>query len=340
MNHVEFTLQLVPLTTNGEAFNQSEDDWLENDNQHLLTADGLDIATPIKTDNHESSRGNFYKVLQINIKKELNHFLLMTENGNIILADEDRLCVADVTFLVKLVKQQIVVNPDPNVDSVTTSQIDIYDDIWATDITPEALPHHKVADPFHSNVMNFDQRVDDPLNFLTPGYSPQASNQVSALLPTATDHLDHYNQQLGLNSNYEDIVPHAIDPLAINSDYNYQPISTHANLVSRDQSRPPQDMSQGNILNDLGISNRQTMITDSDKPIKSSTFQEQSPYDMLDEFLEQEEDFPLLEQASPLQLAHVNQSVLPDLSYSPASPSASQTGFVTRFKSFTRKIFS
>lgn len=285
-NRIDFTLKLIPIIGQDEFKSQlketEHDDWLNNDDVSLL--DTTVVQNTKATDeqglnqlldqlaNHSAHRIHQKETLEI--KSTPNGFVLIDGNKLVVLQDDDIIRLPTVLLKVKIQQEHVVNYDSEKANDVTAiSSAPEIEDIWSS--SHEAnYQGNRFADPFAASGTanqkgNFASQ-QDPLDFLYDPHSGSKSNT----FPASVEILNN-------RSNFRD------DGLTINTKQSYQPAQSN-HLESR-YSNSSAPSSEGNVLNDLGIDESSSTIAQRNYHSGKTSYLEQSPMDILDEYLDTSE---------------------------------------------------
>ncbi len=283
---LEITLKLEPL---GEAENiltidgKNGDNWLENDNVELIgqeqdVAKQKDLGATISGLMQTNSDSRVIKCNSLQIKSTIQGYALLIEQDEILLQNGDIISLPGINLKTSIIQEHMV--PVETSKQHTVQVPDSTDDIWSNNDLNITTPNF--ANPFISNTEDpFAQRstqslVEDPLDFL---YDTQ--QRTAPIL-----------EQPGYNTQQS-------GALNINTNENYALLSSPGAVASQPapivQSTPrreenPDTKSEGNVLHELGINEAGSTIVNKQYTGGKSSFLDQSPMDMLDEYLDFDED--------------------------------------------------
>lgn len=278
---IELTLSLIPLLSVNEQTLDSDsvelDDWLEKSDEGLINFDtkinnekefGIENKALIDVLSQLSSTPNqqIYNTKTLAIKQFERGFVMLVGNRFVVLHSGDIIQLSGILLKVEI-KQEYLIKPIPNEEGVIiTPEID---DIWSG--AQESAQHdNQFADPFSQQFDPLQRQssacLNDPLGFL---YHDPKSKHNKNILPLSKDS----------------------STLNISTRTLYHPSSS----VYPDEIFNPQEVglngkgefSDGNVLNDLGIDEAGSTIVKRNYNSGKSSYQEQSPMDMLDEYLDE-----------------------------------------------------
>ena len=268
-SRVEMTLRLEPL---GEAEaipvidGKGADNWLENDNTELI---GKDLGATISGLMQNHAEGRVIKCTSLQIKSAVQGYELLVDQDEILLQDGDIISLPGINLRTSIIKEHLV--PVETTQQDTVRVPDSADDIWSNSEVKTNTPGF--ANPFVSNTEDpFAQRPtqslpEDPLDFL---YNSQQR---------ATPIID---QAGALNINTNEHYALLASPGAVAPQPTVEPTPR--------QEENPDTKDEGNVLHELGINEASSTIVNKQYTTGKNSFLEQSPMDMLDEYLNFDED--------------------------------------------------
>lgn len=268
-NKLDLTLILKPINTLVKP--GASDDWLNNDDPSLLRgfshfqANNPELGSVIeKISAVNNNKPKTYQVEYIQIKQQLDNFLLFAESQWLCLENGDVIVTGGTALEVKIQKKQVVMNPDPNLAAVELPA-NSSEDFWE-------IPSKRLD----ASVITVQNIMQDPLTFLFGTATPSTADSMSTLIP----------QTSGMGSMPYDPVAilQSPMPMLVSRAGEFQQI---ASLSSKNMEITRNSPGAGNILQELGIgetSSSQSTIYQSGYFAKKS-LAEQSPADNLDEFL-------------------------------------------------------
>lgn len=265
-NKLDLTLILKPIKT--QVSTGANNDWLENNDANLLnTFSHTQTANPelramvekIAVVNNQQRKTYHVEIIQI--KQQIDNFLLLSENQWRCLENGD-VILADFTPLeVEIQKKQIVINPDPNLAAVemlaSTSA-----DFWE-------VPNLRTD----ASAFPAQTSVQDPLTFLFGKQMPEATQPMSTLIP----------QTSGVGAMPYDPIAVLQSPMPALSISHSQISSLSTKTMDVTRHTP----SSNNILHELGIADSSACLSSMPRAdyMAKKSFAEQAPLDCLDEFL-------------------------------------------------------
>ncbi len=285
MSHsqIEFTLKLIPIITQDELISPTDqsqhDDWLNNDDAGLLNAKVSQDDE--KKDEHElnqilgqlanHSEHRIFQKETLEIKTTTNGFELVDGDEHIVLQDDDIIRLPTALFKVKIQKEHIVkYDAETANDNAVISSAPEIEDIWSSSHDTN-YKGNRFADPFAASANAAKKGTfssqQDPLDFL---YDPHSETKANILQPVI-------NEQSSFTDN----------GLAINTKQSYHPAQSGYSEPQYLNSSAPS--SEGNVLNDLGIDEASSTIAQKNYHSGKTSYLEQSPMDMLDEYLDSNE---------------------------------------------------
>lgn len=300
-NKLDLTLKLKPIQTNTNSDVASDDAWLQNNDKNLLqdySSDGSAALNSVveKLSNNDAFNKQTYQVSEIIIKEAAGTYQLHMPHGTTNLENGDVIVTGIGAFEVTIEKKQIIVNPDPKVES-TYAMANAVDDIWSSPIqTPHASVMNQAhVDPLLMNPMAQSQALD-PLTFLYGEAQTITPNQsLPGVIPQATgmgalpyDPIAAMGSPMPAMPGQQHTPPHEQDGLNIHTGSEFQPSHTVQNALHNSQVP---SSGAGDILQDLGMTEQSSAIanihTAEQMPMASTqhALTEQSPIDMLDEYL-------------------------------------------------------
>ncbi len=321
-NRLVFTLKLMAVdsavggSAQLPAIVESEANWLDNDSPDLLAPMAANNAGSQNTSvlDHlvTSGSSNLYSVSELLIQQNDQGFSLLTQKGRVQLQNGDIIKLGSQSLKAVIVKEHIVpLNPQQVPMVSRKAQSEPIDDIWAapTQSSASFSPSSKYIDPFattnhapvttglssyqkpvvKTNQNSYDNQ--DPLGFMY-------SNSQNARRPEPS--VRNSSQNL-LGAPYSAGMPMIADTLpsrgrqnddgglSVNSHQAYNRSSMSGPSNYREAAPAPSSQSlnpnQGNILKDLGIDSNTSLLAQRQVGTGKTTFDEQSPMDMLDEYL-------------------------------------------------------
>lgn len=354
---LEVMLRLEPLGSEEKvpfAENGGVDDWLNNDSAQLLGADEAqneapDLNATISELMHTNA-GRALKCSVLQLRSGGDGFLVLTDNGEMPLVDGDIICLPGVNLRANLVQEHIVPVDEPQ-QAFQAPDVDPDDDIWAN---PMPNANNSFANPFVSTpddpfkqqsqqpvMPQFAQQPvqEDPLDFLYGGDTRQtqptsqfdfrdqyAAPQLSGPDPLLVDN-NAQNYDEGLNINTRAQYSYGAAP---NNFVNPVQQPPQARQHAPEESAPQManaEQDEGNVLHDLGIDPASSTIINKQYTGGKSSFLEQSPMDMLDEFLEDDDLRYVVQPEAPYYEPQSSQPVRGRDALAPEQSGARVSGF-------------
>jgi len=304
-NKLDLILKLKPIQTStgicdSVISNDSGDTWLRNNDKNLLKdlTDGASTvlnSTVEKLSDDDGFTKHTWHVSEIITKESTDTFQLQMPHGLMNLENGDVIVTPIGAFEVTIEKKQIIVNPDPKVES-TYVMANAMDDIWNT---PAYTPHTPITnsaqmDPFAMSSTMQTQSAN-PLTFLYGEHQTVTPNQsIQSVIPQASgigalpyDSIASPGSPMPLMSAQHQF--HAA--LSVHAKSEFQPGYDAGSTLQHTQM---QRAGEGNILQDLGITEQTSAIANIHTPEQMSMtstqniLTDQSPIDMLDEYLGEE----------------------------------------------------
>lgn len=294
-------LTLIPVEA-ASIQTSNEDDWLDNDAAELIDpANNTAEKSIADTTVHEC------KTFAFNITPHV--VMLDTDTGPVNVLEGECIRVGEQCFRIHIERAAVNVAPVQAQAIPQATPTSFSDDIWASEEVGHQQAH--IPDPFanrHQTPVAPPARPvaatpvvhqQDPLNFLYDHHTNSAHNP-NALLPNVATQVPSLPamSQHSLSSTPNYFADNAM-PNSLSSDIpSYEsPINTRApaapqSTLSAMGTAPAQT---GNVLNDLGIDASHSTITQKNYDAGKSTFLDQSPVDMLDEYLSADDE-PYLRQ--------------------------------------------
>lgn len=358
---VDLTLRLTPIRQPAApAVKPAADDWLENNDADLLSS----VEAKAKTDTGNANIADVLssiaddddtRILHVNhieIKQTNDHFMLATDNGPVALQNGDVIAVGETPLKVSIHKETIVAYEGPARKPETDYASPDANDIWSA---ANANTNNRFSDPFASNspyplhtpASTTQSNVTaDPLGFLY-GSSAQQPSQVNNLLPGTSvlpgnisgfSHTLPYDQVPTTNMHIPSMPLPGNSGLNVDTQQHYTP--THMSEPQDQRYRQGRAETpvgaDGNILRDLGINEQHNAtIVNRDYTQGSHPFTEQSPMDMLDEYLS--DDSAVAPQTMPQPQYHYPAPVIPAVPHTPAT-AGKTTDVVHSLKNVFKKI--
>ena len=212
-----------------------------------------------------------FDVRELNIKHDEGCFKLLIPHKEIILENDDILCLNGLYLSVKIIESQM---PQRASTQLSDQQPRNIEDIWS-DLP---VPATSILDPENPDMLMTNGAPTDPLDFLHMPLSQAVQNTST---PNSLGAWPNH-QSAALNAFVP--VPQSNDALNVHADV--QPLSQAGERLSLNHRRDIVDPAkrEGNILKDLGI--EESMISSVSSNNNSPlSFNEQSPADFLDELL-------------------------------------------------------
>ena len=283
-------LTLIPLAVTSHH-PTTEDDWLENDAAEL--AELIESAESSSQKTIGSQTIHICDTFMFHITA--SGVLLHTHEGVVNVLDGECIQVGEQCFRLHIEQMSVLNNSMPSdmpSDMATkVTPLPMCDDIWSSG---EELRHQAhIPDPFanrhqapvvataRSTAATPIVNHQDPLNFLYDHHS-SSEHDPNVMLPSVA------TQSPALTS----LPQHAISstPNYFAETGTHQTISSHIppqSTLSMIGSAPAHT---GDVLNDLGIDASRSTLTQKQYDAGKSTFLDQSPADMLDEYLSADDE--------------------------------------------------
>jgi hypothetical protein len=264
-NSVEHILCLKPLASQGDADSTSKDDWLNNSGENILrqnTSLSEQAHQPNQTQEQELSIDQVFDSLSDNINTNkstysVEHFevktsaagpLLVTQNGDILLKDGDLITIQSTQYSISITKVESISHESPiaNIRDAKAFNPFVAADIWQDDDNQRPIPTPLIHQEKEILAQSHQPKIDSDPLSFLYQQTPQSRNTPS-LIPTAQTALPQQS----------------------------------SNLYAQDGNND-----QGNILNDLGITQKSSTIVSQEQNKSAATYSDSSPMDMLDNFLD------------------------------------------------------
>ncbi len=271
----EVTLKLIPLDAPiiAAAEKPDHDAWLTNDNASLV--DSLYHSSSQTADSPQHNR--IHHCEQLQLVSNSSGYQLETHSGTVQLESGDVIALTSIQFLVTL-QVHTVELPEEKAVAERNIMPSEAPDIWSSHDEPIERP--QFADPFANQQMPPVVQSNTPMLLTTAPTMPQ--------FPM------HAQQGLMTHS----------DPL------NFLYPSTETHTYSQQPQRATQPQGHANVLHDLGINEQQTTLVNRHLDAGKPTYLEQSPMDMLDEYLVDDVPMPSAHAATVKKQLPVQQDIV------------------------------
>jgi hypothetical protein len=301
------------------------DAWLTNENASLV--DNLYQAQDKIAEQAKHNR--IHTCQKLTIKQNNAGYELETEHGVVQLENGDIIALAHIQFLVDLQSHTVSTPDSAAINSERAALPASDDDIWSGGDVQ--LPTTHIADPFAQ------QHVISSSATQHASSSRVAHETNLANLPNIPNDM-HYglvetSDPLGF------LYPAGQQPVATSSSVNamslvttqsYLPMQANQNQIATTQP-------QANVLHDLGINEQSSSIASRKYSQHQPTYAEQSPMDMLDDYLTLDESMPTQHSSTYKAVQTQSSGITPTTYYAPTihddETSAGLFGSIKRFLS-------
>lgn len=276
---VETVLKLLPLAEPAVSAEKPDHDaWLTQSNVSLVH----DLYSQQPNSPHMPAQNRVHTCAQLSVRATAQGYELETPQGAVILADSDIIALPQAKFLV-LLEREHVEQPEI-VQPKSIPLMPEIEDIWSNGEQITARP--QFADPFaHQAVVAAASTPAVPYTVPTYVAQPVVSQDPLGFLyqaqQSAAPYPGFYPQQPTYFA--------APQPMP-------EPMSQPAAAFVVAQPQAP----QGNVLHDLNINPQQSTISEKQFTAGKPTYLEQSPMDMLDEYLAPDMVMPIANHAAAM----------------------------------------
>ncbi len=256
--------------------------------------------------------GQIYKATALVIEYQSEGYYLSTEElPPVLLKTGDYIALPNLIFKVDLAIEHIVQHRLDEEDQVPASSRD-FNDIWtAPSENSSGQAGNRYADPFFradaKSASTVQTGVRTQNDFDRSIYSTRHDNDPLNFLYDSSSKKSQENYLLGGEPSFSS---RPLDGLSINTQEKYQPVGAsrmtqlydHGDSNDRSSNRATvnsavdtvsssllsdrSSLEEGNVLNDLGINEQSSIIAQKTYQSGKPSFQEQSPMDILDEYLD------------------------------------------------------
>lgn len=288
----ETSLKLLPLESPIDSSEQrvadkpEQDAWLTNANTSLVDS----LYQPQDKKPETTKHNRLHHCQQLIIHHQDGNYTLETEQGTVTLEDGDIIALAKIQFLVSLQTQTVSVPDTPAVTTERKAIPDSEDDIWSVGEVYTSTTH--VADPFAGH------RV-------TPVKPTASPSPVTMRQATSTPTLPNIpsQPQYGMVESSDPLgflYPASQQPTPAQYPMGVMPLSGGQDYLPTQAlygQAPVSKQQQANVLHDLGINEQTSRIATREYSQHQATYGEQSPMDMLDDYLTIDDMTPVQHQS-------------------------------------------